>query len=113
MRLSAWASHTLKHAYRALCLVALLVAGQQGAVVHELGHLAAAQGVPHLSAGDASDGTCALCPLFAQVATAAVSHSFPLPALLRPGIERASDPAIEAVDGTVPTPRSRGPPSLS
>jgi hypothetical protein len=96
-----------------LCLGVLLIAGQQGAVVHELGHLAAAQGVPHLSAGGTADGACALCPLFAQVATAAVSHSFQLPSLLRPGIERASDPAIEAVDGDVPTPRSRGPPSLS
>ena len=114
MRSSVWASDPLKHAYRALCLVALLIVGQQGAVVHELGHLAAAQqGTPHSSVSDTADGACALCPMFAQVATAAFSHSFQIPSLLRAGIGRAAEPPIEAVDAAVPTPRSRGPPSLS
>jgi len=113
MRLSAWAPDPLKHACRILCLVAMLIAGQQGAVVHELGHLASAQGAPHIVAGETADGACALCPLFAQVATAAFSHSFHTPSLLRGGTGRQSGLPIEAIDAAVPTPRSRGPPSLS
>src|ERR1700722_14303222 len=113
MRLSAWASDPLKHACRILCLVAMLIAGQQGAVVHELGHLASAQGAPHIVAGETADGACALCPLFAQVATAAFSHSFPIPSLLRGRTGRESGLPVEAIDAAVPTPRSRGPPSLS
>jgi hypothetical protein len=113
MRFAVWTSDPLKHAYRALCLVALLIAGQQGAVVHELGHLAGAQRADvQVSAGE-TDGNCALCPLFAQVATAAFSHSFQIPLLLRAGIDRVSERPVEAIDATGPTPRSRGPPALS
>ena len=115
MRFDVWVvPDPLKHLYRALCLVVLLIAGQQGAVVHELGHLAAAQSVDlHSSASESTDGNCALCPLFAQVATAAFSQSFQIPLLLRAGIDRVSEPPVEAIGGAVPTPRSRGPPSLS
>jgi hypothetical protein len=115
MRFDAWAApDPLKHLYRALCLVVLLIAGQQGAVVHELGHLAAAQSADlHSSASEPTDGNCALCPLYAQVATAAFSHSFQIPLLLRAGIERVAEPPVEAIGGAVPIPRSRGPPSLS
>jgi hypothetical protein len=114
MRLSVRASDSLKYAYRALCLIALLVAGQQGAVVHELGHLTAAQStVAQVGVDATADGACALCPLFAQVATAAFSHSFEIPSLSRPGIGRAAELPIDAADSAVPTPRSRGPPSLS
>jgi hypothetical protein len=103
----------LKHVHRALCLVALLIAGQQGAIVHELGHMLGGQSAGlHVSAGE-TDGNCPLCPLFAQVATATFSHSFQIPLLLRAGIDRVSEPPAEAVDGAVPTPRSRGPPTLS
>lgn len=104
----------MKHAYRALCLVALLIAGQQGAVVHELGHLAAAQSIVlQVSASDETDSNCALCPLFAQVAAAAFSHSFQIPLLLCAGIDPVSEPPIEVIGGAVPIARSRGPPSLS
>jgi hypothetical protein len=113
MRFPVRTSDPLKHVYRALCLVALLIAGQQGAVMHELGHLAGAQRADlQVSAGE-TDGNCALCPLFAQIATAAFSHSFQIPLLLRAGIERVSEPPVDAIDGAVPTPRSRGPPTLS
>jgi hypothetical protein len=114
MRFAVWAPLPLKHVYRALALVALLIAGQQGAVVHELGHLTGAQSA-HLqaSASETTDSHCALCPLFAQAATAAFSHSFQIPLLLRAGIDRVAEPPVEAVDAAVPTPRSRGPPSLS
>jgi hypothetical protein len=114
MRFSVWACAPLKHLYRALALVALLIAGQQGAVVHEMGHLVGAQSAGlHKSAGETADANCALCPLFAQVATAAVSHSLPIPLLLCAGIDRESQPQVEAIDTAVPSPRSRGPPSLS
>ena len=114
MRFAVWASSPLKHVYRALALVALLIAGQQGAVVHELSHLAGAQGIDlQASASDATDSNCALCPLFAQAATAAFSHSFQIPSARRAGIVRVDEPLFQAVDTAVPTPRSRGPPSLS
>ena len=114
MRFAVWASNPLKHLYRALALVALLIAGQQGAVVHELGHLAGAQSADmHASASETTHANCALCPLFAQVATAAVSHSIQIPVLLCAGIDRVSEPPVEAIDAAVPSPRSRGPPSLS
>jgi hypothetical protein len=114
MRLAVWASPPLKHVYRALALVALLIAGQQGAVVHELSHLAAAQSINlQASASEATDSNCALCPMFAQAATAAFSHSFQIPLLSHAGIDRVAEPPFEAVDAAVPTPRSRGPPSLS
>jgi hypothetical protein len=104
----------LKHVYRALALVALLIAGQQGAVVHELTHLTGAQSIDlQASAGETTDSNCALCPLFAQAATAAFSHSFQIPSARRSGIVRVAEPVFQAVDAAVPRPRSRGPPSLS
>ena len=104
----------MKHVYRALALVALLIAGQQGAVVHELGHLANAQSADRqASASETTDNICALCPLFAQAATAAFSHSFQIYLPLRAGADRVAEPPVEAIDAAVPTPRSRGPPSLS
>jgi hypothetical protein len=112
MRFAVLASHPLKHVYRALALAALLIAGQQGAVVHELGHLAGARSA-YASASEVTDSNCSLCPLFEQAATAAFSHTFQIPLLLRAGIERVAEPPVEAVDAAVPTPRSRGPPSLS
>jgi hypothetical protein len=104
----------LKHVYRAIALMALLIAGQQGAVVHELGHLAGARSAGlHVGASETTDGNCALCPLFAQAAAAAFSHSLQIPPLLRAGIERIAAPPGGAVEAAVPTPRSRGPPAHS
>jgi hypothetical protein len=110
-----WSPYPLKHLCRALCLVALLMAGQQGAVVHELAHLAGAQSADlhAVDAREATDGNCALCPLFSQVATAAFSHSLQIPALVRAAAERVHEPEVGAIEASVPTPRSRGPPFLS
>ncbi len=100
--------------YRALTLVLLLLAAQQGAVVHELGHVSADHGVAaSVGSGGMSDGACALCPVFAQAACPAFSHSFHIPLLVRTEAERSSQPQISVVDIAAPTPRSRGPPSLS
>jgi len=104
--------------YQALCLVLLLIGAQQAAVVHELSHFSADHSLDlrfdlRLDPGGAAHGTCALCPAFAQVTTPAFSHSFHLPLLLRAGAERSSEPRIDAAAAAIPTPRSRGPPSLS
>jgi hypothetical protein len=89
----------------------LLVSGQQGAVVHELGHFAGAR-TPDLSKApaDSLDPACALCPSFAQAASPAFSHSFVLPLLVRGYIERRDEAPIGAASAAAPAPRSRGPP---
>jgi hypothetical protein len=100
--------------YKALGLLLLLLTAQQGAVDHELSHFAAAGHAQlRIDAAPAADTTCALCPAFAQAATAAVSHSFHIPSLYRVSSPLAPEPRYVGVDASVPRPRSRGPPSLS
>ena len=104
----------MRHVYRALTLVLLMIAAQQGAVIHELSHVTANHSAAlSIDSGGISDGACALCPAFAQAASPAFSHSFHIPLLVRTEAERSSEPQIGVVDAAVPTPRSRGPPSLS
>jgi len=103
----------VRHVYKSLCLMLLLMAAQQGAVVHELSHFSDAQSIELRGSGGTADSLCALCPVFAQVVTPAFSHTFHIPSLVRATAERISQPHIEAVDTAIPTPRSRGPPSLS
>jgi hypothetical protein len=106
----------MRQVLKSLGLLLLLLIAQQGAVVHELGHLAE---VSPTLAGSAeakpapglADATCALCPAFAQVVTPAFSHSFHIPMLLRTALERSAEPFHVTIDAAVPTPRSRGPPS--
>ena len=96
-----------------MCLVFLLIAGQQGALVHELGHLTGAR-VQSLDAQaeQAAEGACALCPSFAQAASPTFSYSFDVPSLAPVRTEKSSALLIESASAPVPTPRSRGPPSL-
>jgi hypothetical protein len=111
----AWtAPKLLKHLSMVLGLMLFLISGQQGAVVHELGHFAGAH-TPDLSkaAGDFLDPACALCPSFAQAASPAFSHSFVLPLLVRAYIERGVEAPIGAATAAAPAPRSRGHPFLS
>lgn len=105
----------LQHMYWALLLGLLLVGGQQGALVHELGHVADARNASsHAVVSAASPGGgCMLCPLYVQVTAAAFSHAMPVAFRLRAGIARMHAPVAESVGGPIPTPRSRGPPSLS
>ena len=106
----------MRQVLKSLGLLLLLLIAQQGAVVHEIGHLSevsssgVGSGEAHSTAGLA-DAACALCPAFAQVVTPAFSHSFHIPVLLRAALERSTDPRYIAVEAAVPTPRSRGPPS--
>jgi hypothetical protein len=95
-------------------LVLLLLTAQAGALSHELEHLAHAdRSEAHLGDGAGlADTVCARCPAYAQVLTAAVSPSFAIPLSLRCAFERSTEPSHAATDARVPTPRSRGPPSL-
>ena len=97
-----------------LGLMLFLLTGQQGAVVHELGHFAAPH-TPDVSKGpgDSLDPACALCPSFAQAASPAFSHSFVLPRLVHAYIEHAVEAPIRAASAAAPAPRSRGPPFIS
>jgi hypothetical protein len=111
----------MRHLSKALGLLLLLITAQQGAVVHEVSHCAAtiagaaiagANSVDMRSdSGGAAKADCALCPAFAQVFTPAFSHSFHPPLSLRADVQRSPEPAYEAVESAVATPRSRGPPA--
>jgi hypothetical protein len=111
----------MKHLHKALWLWLLLIAAQQGAVVHEISHFYDADGISlHANTGDTADRTsdtaertCTLCPVFAQATTPAFSHAFHIPLLVRADATRFSERQYEAIDTAVPTPRSRGPPSVS
>jgi hypothetical protein len=101
----------MKHALKIFGLLLLLLSAQQGAVVHELGHLAGAAGGSELSLDSGNSNTpCALCPAFAQASSPAFSHSFALPLLARATPEPQSTPQFAVIDAAVPTARSRGPP---
>jgi hypothetical protein len=100
--------------YQAFCLVLLLVAAQDGALVHEFSHLAGAQHAAHSADSSASNtSTCALCPSFAQAASPTFAHSFTIPQIAPAGLQLVAAPRIESADASLPTARSRGPPNLS
>jgi hypothetical protein len=101
----------MKQLSKILGILVLLLAAQQGAVVHELGHVSQMSGPQAGVALGIADSNCALCPAFAQVVAPAFSHSFHIPLLLRAALVRSAEPLYGAVDTAVPTPRSRGPPS--
>jgi len=94
---------------RSLMLPLLLLVAQQGAVLHELSHYAAAErhdGQKQSPRGDA----CDLCLAFAQVGSAAAPQ--PPAALLLAGRSHRLAPALPvyAQATHVPAERSRGPP---
>lgn len=105
-------SFLMTPAYQALCLVVLLVAGQQGALLHEIGHLAELGRSTETPSQHATEPACALCPAYAQAATPAFDHSFVLPSLVLVRSDEAGAPPIRMVGAAVPTPRSRGPPAV-
>jgi len=97
----------------ALLLSFLLMFVQQGAVLHELGHLnhtkpagAAAQRADSHALGS---NVCTSCEGFAQVANPAAGTS-PTVAVSPSRYLPAPDPRYAANTVSPPTPRSRGPP---
>jgi hypothetical protein len=101
----------MRQVLKSLGLLLLLLIAQQGAVVHEVGHLSEISSNGSRVDASLADAACALCPAFAQVVTPAFSHSFHVPVLVRAAFERSAPPPYTVVDAAVPTPRSRGPPS--
>ena len=99
----------MRHVFKLLGLLLLLIVAQQGAVVHELSHVAGDGGALKVCS-EGLGSTCAQCPAFAQVVTPAFSHSFHIPALVRTALTLSAEPLYAAIDRTVPRPRSRGPP---
>jgi hypothetical protein len=94
-------------------LLLLLMAAQQGAVVHELSHFAEAKTADLRVSSNEAATPCALCLAFAQVVAPAFSHSFHIPLLVRFALERVFEPLHAAIDAAVPPARSRGPPVRS
>jgi hypothetical protein len=100
----------MRQVLKLLGLLLLLTMAQQGAVVHELGHVFGADSTETKFGAAGADRACALCPAFAQATTPAFSHSFHLPRLVRAALERSAAPRVAAIDAAAPRPRSRGPP---
>ncbi len=100
----------MRNLFKLLGLLLLLITAQQGAVVHELGHVTGAYGADAKVLTGVTDTTCAQCPAFAQVNTPAFSHSFDVPLLVRTALTSSAEPLYAVIDAAVPSPRSRGPP---
>ncbi len=101
----------MRHLFKLLTLLLLLMSAQQAAVVHELGHVTGFSGTSSKLVAGLTDTTCALCPAFAQVNTPAFSHSFHIPLLVRTALSVSAEPLYAVIDAAVPSPRSRGPPA--
>ncbi len=99
----------MRHVFKLLGVL-LLISAQQGAVVHDLGHVTGAYGTQPRAVAGVTDTTCAQCPAFAQVNTPAFSHSFSIPLLVRTALSLRAEPLYAVIDAAVPSPRSRGPP---
>jgi len=98
----------------ALLLPFVFLLSQQGAVMHELGHLAdaasrAAGGGPRQASHQPGDLQCEACLAYAHLAGVVTANVVP-PALLRFGfgVPAGQAPAFIAADA--PAARSRGPP---
>jgi hypothetical protein len=92
----------------------LLVFAQQGAVLHELGHLSHGDrdDAPALRTADVQiiDGVCSTCAAFAQVTNPASGAASTFVASAAVYLETPA-PLYAIVAAELPTPRSRGPPS--
>lgn len=101
----------MKHVFKHLSLLLLLIAAQQGAVVHQLSHVGGVDNTYFKAASGSADSRCALCPAFAQVNSPAFSHSFDIPLLVRLTLELSAEPLYAVIGTSAPRPRSRGPPA--
>jgi hypothetical protein len=104
----------MRQVFKSLALLLLLIIAQQGALVHDFEHVARLTSVgASLGSHVLGDSNCALCPAYAQAASAAFSHAFPLPQPGRIPVLRSASFSPAAIIATLPTPRSRGPPASS
>jgi hypothetical protein len=101
----------------AFLLPLVLLFSQQGAVTHEIGHIAddvaLAGGAARTSGGGhrASDLQCATCLAFAHLAGVATAQVVP-PALLSFSFPLPANEAPVAIAADAPAARSRGPPTV-
>lgn len=101
----------MRYLLKPLAILLLLLVAQQGAVVHELGHVAGVRDAATQVVSGVVDKTCVLCPAFAQAASPAFSHAFHIPSLVRTALHESAEPLYAAISAAVPQPRSRGPPA--
>ena len=100
-------SRLLSIRLRLILLALLLVLDQQGALLHELGHLRHGAAAPAITlhADEHADGlACPTCEAFAQIANPASGTVCPAALLPTP------DPCYSIAGALAPRPRSRGPP---
>ncbi len=103
----------MKATLRSIALLSSLLFAQQGAIVHELGHVTAwMRAVTEVGPGHRAEKPCALCPVYAQAVTPACSHPYPRPRLTHATPDRTSAPLLASVGTAAPRPRSRGPPTF-
>jgi hypothetical protein len=104
----------MRQVLQSLGLLLLLITAQQGALGHDFEHVARLTNfAATLDSHVLGDSACGLCPAYMQAASAAFSHSFPIPRLGRVAVLRSVSILPAAIIAALPTPRSRGPPSLS
>ncbi len=93
----------------------LLVFVQQGAVLHEIGHLDRSAQVGGVTlqpgSGPAGNASCPICQAFSQFANFAFGAA-QLRLLCPPSLVAAAEPRRTFRSAETPTPRSRGPPQV-
>ena len=95
-----------------IVLPLLMLLAQQGAVVHDLGHLGTGQSAPAgASKATPADKLCLSCLAFAQIGSSAKAERLPLLLLEHTHVLIAAPVAI-AVAAEPPQQRSRGPPTV-
>ena len=95
-----------------LALALLLVFAQQGAILHELGHVYRTSAPALRNYATRPHGKmCETCLAFAQAANPASGTIF-VPPLVAAVRHVNADPQYSIIAAAVPAPRSRGPPVL-
>jgi hypothetical protein len=90
----------------------VLLCAQQGAMLHELGHIYRNSAPAITAGGNVTDGkVCETCLAFAQIANPATGTLHVAP-IVRSIHERSAEPEYSITAASAPAPRSRGPPIL-
>ncbi len=104
----------MRKVYISLVLSLLVLVAQQGAILHELSHMASgASAETRGYVNYQAEKPCELCLAYSQLANPATGPA-QVPLLFAPMISTAdSQVTCAAIPADVLSPRSRGPPSLS